>query len=131
PFLEKALRRRQGPEAELLLCRCQIALGRFDEAAHTLELVWQKGELAAVPRLEMRMLLVRAAPNAISDKLLSAICADFARVPEVLPGMMPLLIARGFREHVLRLTDGLSDDEGDWPDSAVLDTAVYLAGIGE
>lgn len=131
PFLEKALRRRQGAEAAALLCRCQIALGRFDDAAHMLELVWRKGELAAVPRPDVRMLLIRAAPTTFSDELLSAICVAFARVPEVLAGAMPLLICRDFREHILRLTDQISDDCGDWAESTILDTAVYLAAMGE
>jgi glycosyltransferase involved in cell wall biosynthesis len=131
PFLEKALRRRQGSEAALLLCRCQIALGQFDEAAHTLQIIWQKGELSSVSRQDLRILLIRTSPAAIPDELLSAICADFAGGPELVAPLMPLLIGRGFREQVLKLTDDLSDDADDWSDSTVLDTAVYLAGLGE
>ena len=131
PFLERALRQRRGLEAALLLVRCQLAAAQFDAAATTLETIRALGKLSEAPAPDVRVVLARAAPSLLRNELLIAIAVGFAAAPEVIAVLVPLLVARELRGQVLSLTDAMVDDSGAWSDSVVLDTAAYLAGIGE
>ena len=126
---DAALRQRSGPEATLLIFRCQTALRKYEDAAATLVTLTQTAaSIPAVPVRDLRTVLAYVPPENLSELISRLALAQNAR--SIAPVLLPYVVQRNLPEALIALSDKVSPDE-DWSPQTVLDTADSLWALGE